>query len=41
MVLEDDRVVVYGRLDGNYTYTSIWGNSVTVPSVVADKIELK
>ncbi len=40
-VLEDDSVTVYGKYNGNYTYTTIMGASVTIPSVTAERIDVK
>lgn len=40
-VLEDDTVTVYGTYDGNYTYETIMGKSVTIPSVDAERIDVK
>lgn len=40
-IIEDDKVTVYGKYDGNYTYTSIWGASITLPSVTAERINVK
>ena len=40
-ILEDDRVTVYGTCTGIYTYTTIMGGSVTIPSCIIDRIELK
>ena len=39
-LMEDDRVTVYGKYDGNTTYTTVLGSTVTIPSVEAEKIEL-
>ena len=39
-ILEDDWITVYGELTGVYTYTSIWGKSITIPSLTADIVEL-
>lgn len=38
--LEDDIVTFYGDYDGLYTYTSIVGSDVTIPSVTIHYIEL-
>lgn len=40
-VLEDDKVTVYGTYAGNYTYSSIWNQSITIPSVKGEKITIK
>ena len=37
-VIEDDYVTVYGKCTGAYTYTATWGNSITIPSMEAEKI---
>lgn len=40
-VLEDDKVNVYGTCTGIYTYETIMGGSVTIPSCRIDRIEVK
>ncbi len=40
-ILEDDNVTVYGTYDGNYTYETVMGGSVTIPSVQAERINVK
>ena len=40
-LVEDDDVIVYGAYDGNYAYTTIFGASVTIPKVAAEKITVK
>lgn len=40
-VLEDDKVTVYGTCTGIYTYETIMGGSVTIPSCTIDRIEVK
>jgi uncharacterized protein YjdB len=37
-VIEDDYVTVYGKCTGAYTYTATMGNSITIPSMEAEKI---
>ena len=37
-LIEDDRVVVYGKCTGTETYSSIFGQSITIPSIEAEKI---
>ena len=32
-ILEDDWITFYGKFDGLYTYTTVMGASVTIPSV--------
>lgn len=39
--LEDDQVNVWGTSTGIYTYETIMGGSVTIPSCTIDRIELK
>ena len=39
-LMESDRIVVYGRMDGSYTYTSLFLTSVTIPSAIAESIVL-
>ena len=39
--LEDDKVNVWGVSDGVYSYTTIMGGEVTIPSCVIDRIELR
>lgn len=38
-VLEDDIITVYGTSTGEYTYTSTMKSSITVPSMVIEKID--
>ena len=40
-ILENDTVTVFGTYDGNYTYETIMGGSVTIPSVDAERINVK
>ena len=40
-ILEDDSVTVYGKCTGVETYSSVLGNSVTIPSVSAEYIDIK
>ena len=39
--LEDDKVNVWGTSTGVYTYTTVMGNEITIPSCVIDRMELK
>ena len=39
--LEDDRVIVYGVCTGVYTYETVLGSSITIPSCDIDRIELQ
>ena len=40
-IIEDDRITVYGECLGDYTYKSVWGQSITIPEMQAEKIVLK
>lgn len=40
-ILEDDIVTVYGTLSGTYTYETVLGASVTIPSMLALYIDIK
>lgn len=40
-ILEDDKVNVFATSTGIYTYETIMGGSVTIPSCVIDRIEIK
>lgn len=40
-ILEDDIVTIYGTCDGDYTYTSIMGASVTLPKIDIEYITIK
>ena len=40
-IIEDDKVTVYGTYAGNYTYTSIFGASITIPQVNAERINVR
>ena len=39
--LEDDKVNVYATSTGIYTYTTIMGGTVTIPSCIIERIELR
>ena len=39
-ILEDDIITIYGVNEGLYSYTSIFGATVTLPLVKAEYIEL-
>lgn len=39
--LEDDRVNVWGVSTGVYSYETVMGNTLTIPSCTVDRIELK
>ena len=39
--LEDDKVTVYATSTGVYSYTTVMGATVTIPSCIIDKIELR
>lgn len=38
-ILEDDYITVYGTSAGIYTYTTVLGASVSIPSMVVTKID--
>ena len=38
-ILEDDRITFYGEFDGLYTYTTVMGSSITIPSVKVEYID--
>ena len=40
-VLEDDQVTIYGRFDDLYSYTTIMGAEVTLPSLTAEKVIIR
>lgn len=40
-ILDDDRVTVYGTCDGVTSYKSTMGGTITIPSCIADRIELR
>lgn len=40
-ILEDDIITMYGKLDGEKTYETVMGNSVTIPKFVAEYIDIK
>ena len=37
-ILEDDRITFYGTFEGLYTYTTVRGDSITIPKVKVDHI---
>ncbi len=40
-ILEGDIITMYGELDGDYTYSTVLGSSVTVPAFIAKYIKIK
>ena len=40
-LLDDDNVVIYGVSIGLYSYETVLGDTVTLPAIVADRVELK
>lgn len=40
-ILEDDKVTVYGKCTGVYTYETVRGDEITIPSCWAERIELR
>lgn len=40
-ILEDDKLIVYGTMNGSYTYRSTLGKSITLPYVLAEAIMLR
>lgn len=38
-ILEDDRITFYGEFDGLYTYKTVRGDSITIPSVKVEYID--
>ena len=39
-ILEDDYITVYGVSTGIYTYETVMGNELSIPSMVVDKIDM-
>lgn len=39
-ILEDDIITMYGKLTGEKTYTTVMGNSITIPSFSAEYIDI-
>ena len=39
-ILEDDIIEIWGIAEGDYSYTSIFGSKITLPSVVAKYIKV-
>ncbi|MBR6089203.1 MAG: Ig-like domain-containing protein [Anaerolineaceae bacterium] len=37
-IIEDDWVTIYGESTGVYTYTALFGNEITIPSMKAERI---
>ena len=37
-VIEDDWVTIYGESTGVYSYTALFGNEITIPSMNAERI---
>ena len=40
-ILENDIITLYGQCDGNYSYTSVLGASISLPKINAEYYELK
>ncbi len=40
-ILENDIITLYGQCDGNYSYTSVLGASISLPKISAEYYELK
>lgn len=38
-ILEDDKITFYGTSEGLYTYETVLGSSVTIPSILAEYVE--
>lgn len=38
-ILEDDWITIYGTSDGDYTYTTVLGASLTIPGISIDKVD--
>lgn len=39
-ILDGDRLDVKGEIQGDYTYTTVLGNNITLPLVIADKVSI-
>lgn len=39
-ILEDDNITVYGKSAGIYTYETVMGNELSIPSMSVDKIDM-
>lgn len=39
-IIEDDYITVYGSCTGTYTYKAVLGQSITIPSMTAEKINI-
>lgn len=39
-ILEDDNITVYGKSTGIYTYKTVMGNELSIPSMSVDKIDM-
>lgn len=40
-ILEDDKITLWGEYNGVYTYTSIFGAAITIPSMTAEYYSIK
>lgn len=38
-ILEDDKITFYGTYGGLYTYTTVLGDSLTIPSIYVEYLE--
>ena len=39
-IIEDDMITVFGTCSGSYSYTALFGNSITIPAITAEKVIL-
>ena len=39
-ILEDDKITIYGKSMGIYSYTTVMGAKVSIPSMIADRIDI-
>lgn len=40
-ILENDRLTIYARMEGTFTYESVLGQQITLPAATADEVVLK
>ena len=40
-IIEDDMITVFGTCSGSYSYTALFGNSITIPAITAEKVILE
>ena len=40
-ILEDDIITIWGTSEGDYSYTSVMGSTITLPHIYAEYLEIE